>query len=275
MIADTVVLAVFTGTGNTLVAAQALADRLGQAGKKVRLIPADRPEALAEAGFSDNASLGIAVPVACFTTYPTVMRFIDALPDGKGRSAFFLASMGGFGGGMQGPIGRVLIRKGYRLVGSRLVRMAANYGDSIPTEDTHERIYAHARSKAEKYADQLLSGQTRWGASRINVIATLFAWMGKRKWLFKLFYRLFPLTVDKAKCTGCKLCVEICPERNNFMQDGKAVIGGNCQSCQRCIGFCPVGAITVAGKKTKTYRAVPLAEFLAFLHSTKPTREQP
>lgn len=271
MLSDKVILAVFTGTGNTLIAAQALADRLVLSGKNVSLIPVDRPESLAEAGFTDDATLGLAIPVACFTSYPTVWRFIDSLPDGKGRGAFFLASMGGFGGGMEGPIGRALIAKGYQLIGAQLIKMVANYGGGVPAEDQREQMYAGTKVEAEKYADLLLTGNSRWGTSRINVVATLFAWMGKRKWPFKMFYRLFPLAVDKAKCTGCTLCVEICPERNNTMQDGKTVIGGHCQSCQRCVGFCPVGAIGTPGKPSTPYHAVPLSALRALGIGSKNT----
>ncbi len=90
MIKDKSIFAVFTGTGNTLMAAERLARRLTAAGKNVCLVPMEKPELLDSAGFDKDATLGLAVPAARFTTYPTVWRFIDALPEGDGRGVFFL-----------------------------------------------------------------------------------------------------------------------------------------------------------------------------------------
>ncbi len=58
MLGDNIILAVFTGTGNTLVAAEHLARRLADAGKKVRLIPMEKPALLGAAGFDTNAKGG-------------------------------------------------------------------------------------------------------------------------------------------------------------------------------------------------------------------------
>lgn len=264
-----VVMAVFTGTGNTLVAANALAERFMQAGKTVEIVPMDRPELLEKAGFDNGSALGLAVPVACLTTYPTVWRFIDALPEGNGRSAFFLATMGGLGLGMQGPIGRALARKGYRLIGARLIQMGGNYGADTPSGDALDSVRDKGKTEAEKYGDQLLNRSSRWGKGWLNPVAPIFAWLGRRKTSLKLFYRIFPLAIDKAVCTGCTLCEKICPERNIAMRDGKAELGGNCQSCQRCIGFCPAGAIRVPGKTMKPYHAVSTETLTAFLRMGK------
>lgn len=269
MKSDRVVLAVFTGTGNTLVAATALAERLERAGKRVRMIPMERPGRLEEVGFDGDATLGLAVPVACFTSYPTVWRFIEALPAGVGREAFLLATMGGMGLGMQGPIGSALARKGYRLSGARLFAVAGNYGSGAPKGEALEAARAKAKRRAEAFGDSLLDGKARWGGTLLYPVAAFFAWLGRRKTSFTSFRRHFPLTVAAGTCVGCGACEELCPEGNIAIRDGKAVIGDDCQSCQRCVGFCPAGAIGVSGKPVSQYRMTTPDVLRAFLDAPR------
>lgn len=52
--------------------------------------------------------------------------------------------------------------------------------------------------------------------------------------------------IDAEKCTGCGLCVEICPADTLSLRDGKAVVTGEVSlSCGHCAAVCPVEAITV------------------------------
>jgi len=50
--------------------------------------------------------------------------------------------------------------------------------------------------------------------------------------------------VDKEKCVGCGVCVNICPQEAISMVDDKAKIEVNkCVDCGRCAQVCPQGAI--------------------------------
>jgi ferredoxin/flavodoxin len=251
-----VTLAVFTGTGNTLLMAGALAAEMKRAGREVTIVPMERPETFT---LPKNSALGLAVPVACFSTYPTAWRFIDALPEGRAREVFFLATMGGMSGGMEGPIRRVVERKGYKPIGSIIVTMPSNYANrTIPEEKNRLRI-EKAERLVRKFASDLCSGQTLWSGG--GLMSRFFAFLahGRKPW--RVFYRLFPIAVVSSKCNGCGVCHDICPENNISLSGGVAVIGISCQSCQRCVGFCPAKAISVPGKPAEQYHAMPLAEF--------------
>lgn len=51
--------------------------------------------------------------------------------------------------------------------------------------------------------------------------------------------------VDKEKCTGCSVCIEVCPVQAILMIDSKAEINvDKCIDCGRCAQVCPQGAIS-------------------------------
>jgi len=55
------------------------------------------------------------------------------------------------------------------------------------------------------------------------------------------------LEYDSEKCTGCGMCVEICPHRVFNIENGKAhVIDRDlCMECGACVKNCPFSAISV------------------------------
>jgi nitroreductase/NAD-dependent dihydropyrimidine dehydrogenase PreA subunit len=53
-------------------------------------------------------------------------------------------------------------------------------------------------------------------------------------------------TIDPDLCTGCGLCVQICPSKTLSMRDGKAAVTGKASlNCGHCMAICPTAAITV------------------------------
>jgi len=54
-----------------------------------------------------------------------------------------------------------------------------------------------------------------------------------------------PVKVTDA-CTGCGVCVDVCPFGAIDMVNGKAVINEACRACGQCVDACPVGAIVMS-----------------------------
>ena len=55
------------------------------------------------------------------------------------------------------------------------------------------------------------------------------------------------LELDQQKCTGCKMCIIVCPHEVFSIKDKKAYINkkDHCMECGACEKNCPEGAIYV------------------------------
>jgi NAD-dependent dihydropyrimidine dehydrogenase PreA subunit len=53
--------------------------------------------------------------------------------------------------------------------------------------------------------------------------------------------------IDRATCTGCADCVEVCPTGALALQDNLAIVAvpEACSYCGYCEPICPVGAIAL------------------------------
>jgi ferredoxin len=247
-------LYIFSGTGNTLRVAQAMAERLRQAGVEVTLrrMEAGPPHV------APQGALGLAFPVAACITYPLVWDFVEALPEGGGAPAFMVDTMGGFSGALVGPMRRAVERRGYRPIGAREIVMPANLYPLRPNPEKNRLKVERGLAEARRYADELVAGITRWGRvpgladalcwfMRLPVHWRATAWTGRR------------LRVDQARCTRCGLCARLCPVGNITLRPYPRYTD-RCQQCMRCISFCPVEAISLPWFRHGRYRAVDAAE---------------
>jgi len=55
------------------------------------------------------------------------------------------------------------------------------------------------------------------------------------------------LELDQAKCTGCGMCLLVCPQAVLTMTNGAAEIANRdaCMECGACARNCPAGAVSV------------------------------
>ncbi|MCT4620202.1 MAG: 4Fe-4S binding protein [Marinisporobacter sp.] len=53
------------------------------------------------------------------------------------------------------------------------------------------------------------------------------------------------IKIDQSKCSGCKICMEICPVGAIEEMDGIRVNMTRCIKCRSCVVACPIKAIVI------------------------------
>lgn len=256
---DGILFCWFSGTGNTGMVVKSMAGAFRRQGVDTRLFRIGRDTCIPE---DHGRILGLAFPVAYFSTYPFVWHFVNNLPDSEGGQAFMVDTLAGFSGGLVGPMGRVLRKKGYRTVGSREIRMPLNFGGRRSSPAGKPAMIDSGRREAEKYATDLLRGEAGWG--RVPILSDLM--MTVHLALLGLLFsrwnqRRFGMRVRRDLCTGCGLCADRCPVGNIVMRQPEAdgpcdvpVFGSECEFCLHCTAVCPEGAIRFPLSRGRDYR---------------------
>ena len=106
-----------------------------------------------------------------------------------------------------------------------------------------EKAQARSEKLAAEIARDVLAGKTTRRPSRRILNAA-----ENRLWPTIAGTRIRAFKVNDA-CIACGQCIRLCPRQNIRIENGRAVIGGNCAQCLGCLQYCPKNAISI-GKIT-------------------------
>jgi ferredoxin len=226
----------FSGTGNSLVVARQLAQRLGGT-EVLPLVTALRgPIPPAE-------RIGVIFPVLAFGPPNVVVDFVSRAEFPSGACLFSLCTMGGMAGVAHGRLRSSLKARGLELAAGWSIAMPGNCITLYPPPKE-----ARQRKLFDKAARRLDSIAAALHAGRRGVFEDSWpplSWIGA--WLNPAAMKRFPRE-DKRfsvtdKCVHCGLCARLCPVSNIAMESGRPRWQGRCEQCFGCINWCPAGAI--------------------------------
>ncbi len=234
-----------SGTGNTKHCIEKLIHLLDETAQAV---PIEAKEAVSL--LSKHDFIVLAYPVQ-FSNAPVMVRdFIRSHADiWKDKKVLCVATMGLFSGDGAGCSARLLKRYGAKVVGGLHIRMPDSVCDvkllQKPAEK-NRKIIIEADRKIEKRAEKIRHGKYPKDGMRLyNRIA---GFIGQRLWYYGKTKDYTDKLKISADCTGCGVCIPICPMENISVKNGAASAGKRCTMCYRCVSLCPAQAITLLGE---------------------------
>jgi len=228
----------FTGTGNSLLVARKLAERLDGA----TISPISRAlGSHALPAENDAAAIGLVFPIY-FDRMPRIVRTaLAAMSVPAGAYVFAVTTSGEVTGNALVAVDSLLRSRGSRLsYGANLALADNSIILRTPAEET-ERRFAALDARLDEIADSIVArGTNDVAAQRSGRLAA----MGPVNELgFNMLYQAKHRLVDAEKCTRCGLCTRLCPVANISMDDTGVRIGSNCERCFACLNWCPQTAI--------------------------------
>ena len=237
-------LYVFSGTGNTLFAARAVAEELERLGYETELARITRPpEDIPDPAGFDLTGLGY--PIHAFNAPQAVQQYARRIPAVRGPEPkpLFLFKTSGEpfspNGASSCALRRILTKKGFRVLSDTHLLMPYNimfrYPDGLAKQmalHTRDMAALIARRAAAGEADELRYPlwQRLWaGAFRLQ-------WFGA--WILGPFLR-----VRRDRCILCGVCVRNCPAHNIRIRNGRVRFGMRCTMCMSCSMRCPRDAV--------------------------------
>lgn len=232
----------FTGTGNSLMAAKAVAHS-GEA--LVNMADARR---LSNCKFTlaENERIGFVFPVYCYTVPNVVLDFVHKLELTGSGYCFAIITCGGGIGSAGNHLAQKLSEKGFALNYLSPVVMPDNavfYYNLDPQEKMDillseaENRLMNIRSELDKETVQNIKPKSS------KLCQTMYHAMNKTKGFYVT-----------GSCVSCGMCAENCPDGIIKIHEGKPIwTEKSCTHCTACINRCPVSAIQY-GKTTEKRR---------------------
>lgn len=234
----------FTGTGNTLAVARALAAQLGD----TKLIPLRR--AISPGGISSDADVvGIMFPVY-FLGMPAIVReFLQQLRFEGDPYIYAIATCGERPGPALFDVNDLLAETGRSLAAGYVLVMPENYIGPVDLMQDADRVQEkEAAAKGRIPAIATAIRERKVSAPEGDCSALLKIGGTVARTLMTSVYRVPRRFRATARCTRCGMCTKICPTRNISLENGAVRWGGSCTQCYACIHWCPQEAIEMGGR---------------------------
>ncbi len=236
----------YTGTGNSLWVARAVAEELGE----TNLVSI--PDCTEDERTGNSDATGLIFPVYIWGVPAPIVRFVGRMKGLRPGYLFAVAVNGGQVANTLIELRGILKKNGLTLNSGFEVTMPSNYipwGGPGPTEIQNCK-FDEAKAKTARIAAHVSHrgiGPIEKGPLWQRVVFTL---------IHRVSFNKVPgmdrnFWVDE-KCNECGVCAGVCPSGNITISGGKPSWNHRCEQCLACIQWCPKEAIQY-GKKTPQY----------------------
>ncbi|MHA1958032.1 MAG: EFR1 family ferrodoxin [Candidatus Thorarchaeota archaeon] len=226
----------FSGTGNSLMIARAIAAELGDT-EIIRI-----SDTIKEGAIDSCTRVGLVFPVYYGGLPLIVQKFLPLLESFRDCYIFGVANHAGGPGRAISQLGAELQQIGLSLSSGFRLRMPQNFtiGYDAPTEGEATAILNNSLSKIPDIVDYVKGKRVRTSTSD----SSAYSGQSRR-------YHRFIAGVNESdtefwcedSCTECEACVRVCSVHNIVMKDGRPSWLGKCEQCLACVNWCPAEAI--------------------------------
>jgi Pyruvate/2-oxoacid:ferredoxin oxidoreductase delta subunit len=243
-----------SGTGNARKTSEWIADEAIKEGLEAVVQKIDRLENIVIPPASKKNLIGFIFPTHGFNTAPIMLKFIAGFPKGIGNNVLLVNTRAGmkmyklFLQGISGIAlllpAFLLILKGYKCTGLKSVDMPSNWISLHPGLKINvvESIHQRCEKAVRKFTVSLLSGKKNYSglySLPLDIVLSPISfgyYIGGRFFLAKTF-------MANSRCNNCGICMKECPTESIKMIENRPYWKLSCESCMRCINFCPRKAI--------------------------------
>ena len=217
----------FTGTGNSLRAAQVVAEALGDTEIiSMRCNPADVPAA-------DSDVIGFVFPIYHWTLTEAVYEFISKLQINPKAYIFAVSTLCRINGYAFEVLDELLKQKGVSLQYAKRIYAVANLCIAYPPFPSEKNMIPKMERNLTKAALEIQARKTN-SYSKAGFFTRLIYPRMMPKYL-----KVLP-EIDKGfsiseSCVSCGLCSRVCPRSNIVLVDDKPTFLHHCSCCMACV----------------------------------------
>lgn len=225
----------FSGTGNSMRAAQKIAEYMGNT--EIISIKANNQNYNAE----DCDVIGFIFPVYHWTLPEPVVDFVKKLKINNNAYIFCLAMPSFVCGYACEKLEELIESKGGKVSYGTKIYNVANYCIVYPPLPSEKLVVPKVERKLNIIAKEI-SEQKNKKIPKANLFVKkkFKKTMGKYKEVLQYADMGFKINEN---CISCGTCVRVCPMKNIELIDKKPVFKNNCSQCMACVSFCPKKAI--------------------------------
>ena len=151
-------------------------------------------------------------------------------------------------GGLLCAAGRMLKKRitsrGFRFGGHFAIHMPGTSVSAydIASPEKQKKLFAKETDTVKKIASLIGAGKKRGVKTNLGPLGRFLSACVHGPFMKEVHRSAKRYEVTNA-CTGCKLCTEVCPAGNIWMEDRRPVFGERCEACYACLHLCPVACI--------------------------------